>query len=94
MKRKELQQLLEKYIDSDFTVGVGLGSAIQDTSGYHINSGIQPQQRGIDKFHDGFLFGHKMNIDPKIKIHDMRIIKEDGSEIDLKKDGIEFGDII
>ncbi len=93
MKIRELNQLLEKYIDSDFTVGGGLGSVIQDSSLFHVDMPNKVIDQ-VKSYQCGIFSGHKMSIDPKMKMYDMRIIKSDGTEIDLEKNGIKFIDVI
>lgn len=95
MKIKELNQLLEKHIDSDFIVGGGLGSVMQDSSLFHLDKSTSPSLiNEVTTYQYGVFAGHKMSINPKMKIYDMRIIKIDGTEIDLEKEGIRFIDII
>jgi len=94
MKIKELNKLLEKYIDSDFTVSVGLGSVMQDSSLFQLDKELVNKQISIDRekiYQCGLFSGYKISIDPNMKIHDMRIIKSDGSKIDLQEDGFHIG---
>lgn len=82
MTKQDLCLLLERIIDCEFTVSMLIGYEIMDLSRFTIirKNSLNP----------GTFLGHEMNIDSNMKINDYRVIKSDGSIVDLIQYDIEY----
>ncbi len=90
MTRNDFFSLLLRIIDCDFTVNVYIGAEMMDCNEFTLEPVKVNTPIRAGRYFNGFFAGHKMYIDPNMKMFDYRIIKLDGSIVDLRDHGIEY----